>query len=92
MISVKKKKILEKSFLNINRKTLNLSEKYFVKMSLNAKSLIKFENENDLHNISRIIKCLNGQHLMWYIENSHMCTELAESIAKNLLNPYPKKV
>ena len=59
-------------------------------MSLNANRLIKFENESDLHNISRIIECLNRQHLMWYIENTHMCAKLAECITTDLLNPYPK--
>ena len=58
-------------------------------MSLNANALIKFENETDLDNISRIIKCLNGDHLM-YIENTHMCEKFAEDLTRNLLNPYPK--
>ena len=59
-------------------------------MSLNANALIKFENEKDLGNISRIIECLNGDHLMWYIENTHMCGELADNITRNLLSPVPK--
>ena len=59
-------------------------------MSLNANALIKFENQTDFDNISRIIECLNGDYLMWYVENTHMCEKLAENLTRNLLNPDPK--
>ena len=58
-------------------------------MSLNANALIKFENETDFDNISRIIECLNEAHLMWYIENTHMCLKFAEDLTRNLKNPSP---